>query len=102
MSGEELAHVFRKSLHDEKAKGPALLPELAVRLEKILLKGFIEDLLKSLMLKFPLPKNCNLFEAPKLNELINFVPNSIISRDQRIIKRQEKISASLSTVAGQS
>ena len=100
LSGEELAQVFGKSLYEEKAKGPALLPELAVRLDEIFLIGFPEDLLKALVLKFPWPENCNLFEAPKLNELINFVVNSIILRDQRIIKRQENISASLSAIAG--
>ena len=69
-------------------------------MNEILLKGSPEDVLKALIVKFSLPENCNLFGAPKLNELINFVPNSIILRDQRIIKRQEKISASLSAIAG--
>ena len=99
LPGEELAQVFGKSLYEEKAEGLALLPELAVRLDEIILKGFPEDLLKALMVKFSLPENCNLFEDPKLNELINFVPNSIILRDQQIIKRREKNSASLSVIA---
>ena len=84
----------------KKPRAPHYFPSWLFGLDKILLKGFPEDLLKALMVKFPLSESCNLFEAPKLNELINFVPNSIILQDQRIIKKQEKISAFLSAIAG--
>lgn len=99
LSLEEVAQIFGKPLYEERGRGPNLNSELADRLKEILVKGLPAEPLKDLLIKYPLPNNCDRFGAPKLNEIINFVPNTVSLRDQRIIKRQEKIAVALSAIS---
>ncbi|GAB0086055.1 hypothetical protein DMENIID0001_000380 [Sergentomyia squamirostris] len=96
-SQDENENIFGEKLYQEESWSADINAELAVRLEEIVMKGIPDDFLKDLIKKYPLPKNCQRFAAPRLNEVIKAVmPESLTVRDDKIIKRQSKIAAALS------
>ncbi|GAB0095527.1 hypothetical protein DMENIID0001_109210 [Sergentomyia squamirostris] len=96
-SPDENEKIFGEKLYQEESWSADINAELAVRLEEIVMKGIPDDFLKDLIKKYPLPKNCQRFAAPRLNEVIKAVmPESLTVRDDKIIKRQSKIAAALS------
>lgn len=75
-------------------------PELASRWEDILKSGIPEEILKEIIKKYPPPQNCPNFDPPKLNEAVKaVVPNTVVARDERIAKRQGKVTAALAATA---
>ncbi|GAB0088312.1 hypothetical protein DMENIID0001_027140 [Sergentomyia squamirostris] len=99
LSKEEVIQVFGKLLHEERGTAPNVLPELAIRWEEILLKGIPSDTINEMLTKYPPPKNCPRFDPPKLNQVLKAImPEQVCERDDRISKRQLKISAALSAM----
>lgn len=96
MATEEIIEVFGKRIYEGQELAPELCSDLAIRLEDVLKKGIPADILKEIIKKYPPPKNCTFFEPPKLNAVIKSVMlDTIVKRDERIMTRQEKISAAL-------
>lgn len=100
LTAGEVLEVFGKRLYEERGSAPEVLPDIAIRWEEVLLKGIPQDVLKEMIIKHPPPKNCARFEPPKLNPVVKAImPEQVIVRDDRIVKRQEKLSAALSAMA---
>ncbi|GAB0097123.1 hypothetical protein DMENIID0001_127230 [Sergentomyia squamirostris] len=99
LSNEEVIEVFGKLLHEERGTAPGVLPELAVRWEEILQKGIPLDVISEMLTKYPPPDNCPRFDPPKLNQVLKAImPEQVCERDDRITRRQLKISAALSAM----
>ena len=98
----EIKSKIDKRVNKEKDHGPAIQTDFVRLLEGIALTGLEEKEKEDIIQKFPSPENCLLIEPPKLNlEVKNSLPEAskatIINRDSRIIKIQEKIAACMTT-----
>lgn len=92
--------IFGKRIYGDRQFAPEIIPDLAIRWEEIIQKGIPDESLKELLLKHTPPKNCPRFEPPALNKLIKVImPDAIVARDDKIVKRQQKITSALSAVA---
>lgn len=92
--------VFGKPVNVERQPAAEVLPELAVLWDDVIKKGLPEEVLKDILKKYLLPSNCKFFDPPTVNNIVKTVmPKVVLERDERIRKRQEKLSASLSAVA---
>ncbi|GAB0094865.1 hypothetical protein DMENIID0001_101910 [Sergentomyia squamirostris] len=101
MSEHDILEIFGKRMYGDRQLAPGVIPDLAVRLEEIIEQGIPEDSLSVLLAKHTPPENCPRFEPPVLNKLIKVImPENIVVRDDKILKRQIKISSSLSAIAG--
>ncbi|XP_059612599.1 uncharacterized protein LOC132259072 [Phlebotomus argentipes] len=100
LTAGEVIEVLGKRLYQEKDSAPEIFPEMAVRWDEIIGKGIPDDVLKILTAKYPPPKNCGKFEPSKLNPVVKAtMSEKVVSRDNQIVKRQEKLSAALSAIA---
>ncbi|XP_059608142.1 uncharacterized protein LOC132255982 [Phlebotomus argentipes] len=100
LTAGEVIEVLGKRLYQEKDSAPEVFPEMAVRWDEIIGKGIPDDVLKILTAKYPPPKNCGKFEPSKLNPVVKAtMSEKVVSRDNQIVKRQEKLSAALSAIA---
>ncbi|CAG5101721.1 Protein of unknown function, partial [Cotesia congregata] len=102
MSGEQpLDQVVLKAIGDllepDRVLLPAIHKDLAIRVEEIINKGLPVAERKTLLKKFPPPKNGLFMDPPKLNfEIKTNLAENIVKRDDRIVEKQARVSAGLS------
>lgn len=93
---DDVLKIFGERLLPERVLAPEVNPHLAKIWEDIIKGGLPTEERKKLLTNFPPPKNCILMDPPKLNlEVKTALDNTIQKRDQRIVEKQEKITASL-------
>lgn len=103
-AGEEsldqaVLQIIGDRLKPERVILPAIHKDLAVRVEEIINKGLPSEEKKTLLQKFPPPQNGLFMDPPKLNfEIKTNIPDSIVKRDDRIVEKQSRISASLASI----
>lgn len=91
---EEIKEVFGGPIYADRQLAPKAHSDLATLWEQILTKGLPDKTLVELMEKHPPPKNCRLFDAPKLNQLVgSIMQENILTRDKKIQTRQDLGSA---------
>lgn len=82
-----------------KLRSSPLRSELAERWSHIIQTGLTPEERAELLLLYPVPENCDCFVPPLLNvELTRALPDSGKIRDQRICKKQERLSACLTSI----
>lgn len=79
---------------------PALLQkDIAVSWTTILQRGLPEDERASLLTKYPIPENCSLLEAPRLNPEVQSVSREVVGRrDKKLVDLQNQIGTALSAL----
>lgn len=99
LSGEVLAAIGKRTF-EERTLAPPLHSELVVRCKDVVEHGLPEEEKANLLKKYPPPENCLFLDPPKLNaEIKRIAQPTVISRDDRIVAKQRKITAALSAVA---
>ena len=84
----------------DRVLAPAVSGRLTDIWSDIIIKGLPLEERKRLLKDFPPPANFLMMDPPKLNLEINAAVDSTIQkRDERIIEKQEKISASLAGIS---
>ncbi|GAB0090872.1 hypothetical protein DMENIID0001_056410 [Sergentomyia squamirostris] len=97
---EDILNVLGKRLYEDRASAPEVHADLAIRWNEILEKGIPSEFIHDILKKYPPPKNCALFEPPKLNPVVKAIMSEqVVARDDRIALRQGKISAALSAIS---
>ena len=97
---EEFLNAIGKRIHEERALALPLHSQLAVCWKEIIEHGLPDEEKINIMKRYSLPENCLFNVPPKINSEIKSVLQApVISRDSRIIIKEEKISASLSAIA---
>lgn len=97
--GQDVLQLIGDRLKPERILLPAIHKDLAVRVEEIINKGLPAAEKKTLLQKFPPPQNGLFMDPPKLNfEIKANIPDSIVKRDDRIVEKQSRISASLAGI----
>lgn len=92
----ELLEEIGKRVAEDRVLAPAIPKSIAVRLEDILKKGLPKKEREKLLQTHVPPKNCILIHPPKLNKELKVSINKICKkRDQRIVEKQQKITACL-------
>lgn len=95
----EILEAMGKRLDPDNQRASAIHKDIIVCWEDIIKKGLPEDERKNLFKKHLTPENCVIFEPPKLNaEIKASVLEPIISRDNKIVDTQRKVSYCLSTL----
>ncbi|CAG5100321.1 Protein of unknown function [Cotesia congregata] len=95
----EVLKIIGDRLNPDRVLLPAIHKDLAVRVEEIINKGLPTTEKKTLLQKFPPPENGLFMDPPKLNfEIKTNIPDSIVKRDDRIVEKQARISASLAGI----
>lgn len=96
---------MEKRLEDDKKWASPIHNDIVLRWTEILAKGLPADYCKQLFKKHPTPGNCKIMEPPKINTEIKRAlldpkvhQQAVISRDTRIMNKQQKISVSLATL----
>lgn len=93
----EILEAIGKRVAEERILAPAIPKSIAIRLEDILKKGLPKEEKEKLIKEHTPPSNCVLMDPPKLNEEIKVsVGETSKKRDERIVEKQKKITASLS------
>lgn len=89
-------NIMGKRVVEDRALGPPIYKDIAVRWEDILKKGLPEEEKVMLVKKHPPPSNCVVIDPPKLNEEVKAVlDDAKIKRDARLIGKQQKITTCL-------
>ena len=84
----------------DRVLAPAVLGRLSDICCDIIIKGLPLEEIKRLLKDFPPPANCLMMDPPKLNlEIKAAVDSTIQKRNERIIEKKEKISASLAGIS---
>ena len=97
---QEVLQIFGERLVTDRVLAPAVSGRLSDIWSDILIKGLPLEERKRLLKDFPPPANCLMMDPPKLNfEFKAAVDSTIQKRDERIIEKQEKISASLAGIS---
>ena len=92
----DIKFTIENRINTNKKLGPNMHSDFAKLCEKIVTSGLDDKEKAELTEKFPTPENCVLIDPPKLNvEVANAIDESVILRDNRIIKKQLKITACL-------
>lgn len=85
---------------DEQVSAPPLHSKATTRWQEVIKAGLSQEEREILLKKYPAPVNCCFLTPPKLNiEVSQALSESCRLRDQRIVKKQERLVASLSSVA---
>ncbi|XP_043270122.1 uncharacterized protein [Venturia canescens] len=95
----QILELMGKRVSDTRAMSDAIPTELAIRWEEILQRGLPLEEVSSIMKKYTPPVNASFIDPPRINPEVNGAisePNK--KRDERIVVKQNKISACLSVV----
>ncbi|XP_053999879.1 transposable element Tcb2 transposase [Hylaeus anthracinus] len=92
----DILDIFGKRICEERVFAPPVHKDLVVRYEDVIKEGLSEEIRVEVLKKYPSPNNCTSIDPPKLNPEFKFVVQELVSkRDDRIRKKQEKITVSL-------
>ncbi|XP_053999881.1 uncharacterized protein LOC128887707 [Hylaeus anthracinus] len=92
----DILDIFGKRICEERVFAPPVHKDLVIRCEDVIKEGLSEEIRVKVLKKYPPPKNCTSIDPPKLNPEFKFVVQELIpKRDDRIRKKQEKITVSL-------
>lgn len=90
---------IEKRSNKEKKPGPPVRPEFVKLWEAVVKNGLDDEERKTLLEKFPPPENCSIITPPNLNlEIKNVIQEAVLKRDNRIILKQQKITACLAAI----
>lgn len=93
---EEVLKALGKRIAPDKIIGPAIHEDISERWLEVLKKGLTSNDRSEILKKHPIPENCTLMDAPKLNpELKAAATEAAITRDIRIASKQERIAGCL-------
>lgn len=96
---EEVLKALRKRIAPDKVIGPAIHEDISERWLEVLQKGLTANDRLEILKKHPIPENCTLMDASKLNpELKAAATEAAITRDMRIASKQERIAGCLTAV----
>ena len=88
----EVLQVIGKRLTKDKIRLPEFHNDIEVRWAEIYKEGLPKEERLDIIKKYALPENCIFMEAPKLNpEVKASLQEPVISRDSRLILKQEKV-----------
>ncbi|XP_053971695.1 uncharacterized protein LOC128872733 [Hylaeus volcanicus] len=92
----DILDIFGKRICEERVFGPPVLKDLVVRCEDVIKEGLSEEIKVEVLKKYPPPSNCTSIDHPKLNPEFKSVVQELVAKsNDRIRKKQEKITASL-------
>ncbi|XP_046470862.1 uncharacterized protein [Neodiprion pinetum] len=95
----EVLEVFGERLRPERVPAPAVYSHLATLWLEIIEKGLPAEERKGFLKKISPPQNCVFVDPPKLNlEVKAALDSTVVKRDERIVEKQEKATASLAGV----
>ncbi|RLU25337.1 hypothetical protein DMN91_001493 [Ooceraea biroi] len=95
----ELLEAIGERVAQERVMASAIPQSIAIRIEDILKKGLPKEEREKLLKAHAPPLNCTLIDPPKLNEEIKAsISEPLSKRDERIVEKQKKISACLSSL----
>ena len=102
---EEVLQTIDKRLYEERLLEKHLHSQFINLWEKVIQKGISEEENKKILKKHGIPKNCTFTDPPKLNPEVKATFSSqsssspIITRDARIVLKQETLNACLAAVS---
>lgn len=95
----DVLEVFGERLRPERVLAPAVHSHLATLWFEIVEKGLPAEERKAFLKQISPPENCLFIDPPKLNlEVKAALDSAIVKRDERIVEKQEKVTASLAGV----
>ncbi|XP_048004363.1 uncharacterized protein LOC125240514 [Leguminivora glycinivorella] len=78
---------------------PNLLEQLASRWQDIIKKGLNKEERDKLIKKYPVPENCKVIGAPKMNlEAQSAAGDTLVNRDKAIEQKQTEVSCALTAI----
>ena len=93
----EVKSTIENRINKNKRLGPPLHSDFVKLCENVVKNGLDDKERMELIEKFPPPNNCTIIEPPKLNTQIeSSIQPTVKIRDNRIVKKQQKITACLS------
>lgn len=92
---ETIVKVIGPSLNKDRELAPAVHATFAGRWAELVKLGLPKEERSELIKNFPRPKNCEFLDPPKLNKFLlkNVLNDSSKDRDQRIVRKQERLQA---------
>lgn len=94
---KEVLEILGQRTNEQRVLGPKINEEFALHFSDIIKTGLPKDEAAKFIKKYPPPKNFTTLDPPKLNPEVELsVPKNVLERDQRIVKKQEKLAACLS------
>lgn len=97
---DDIINAIGKRSIEPRVLAPPLHSQLAVRWEDVIKQGLNNEEKIDLIKKYPLPENCIFSDPPKINsEIKPIVQQTLLTRDMRIVAKQEKIAAGLAAIS---
>ncbi|KAL7299205.1 hypothetical protein TKK_0007801 [Trichogramma kaykai] len=97
---QDFLNAIGKRLNQERVFAAPLREEIVSRWKDVIDEGLPDKEKEDIMKKYNLPENCKFSDPPKINtEIKTVVPQTVISRDTRIVVKQHKIVACLSAIS---
>lgn len=95
----DILEILGDRVYPDRKLAPPVHSTFAQGIEEIIKKGLPSDKRKTLLGKFPSPKNCLFMDPPKLNpEVKGCLQEAILKRDSRIVEKQVRLTAGLAGV----
>lgn len=96
---ETISSVLGSTIDPDTVTGPAIHKDVKAPWSKILQKGLTSEAIKNLVGKYPVPNNCAIISAPKLNPEVKVsIQEGTVTRDNRIVEKQKRIACCLAGI----
>lgn len=94
-----ILNILGPEIVPEKVTGTAIHKDVALRWTKIIDRRLSAEETRDLIEKYPVPANCTIIDAPKLNvEVKASIQTGTVLRDDRIVEKQKQIASCLTGI----